>query len=68
MPIALTGPAAAARHGLDELAAMGTDRVVLTPTWYMDGATSSTVVRDAPEPERPVWLVLGVGEQGPHQR
>ena len=37
----------AARHGLDELAAIGTDRVVLTPTWYMDGATSSTVGRDA---------------------
>ena len=36
-----------ARDGLRELAALGTDRVVLTPTWYMDTASSDTVGPDA---------------------
>jgi len=36
-----------ARTNLRELAALGTDQVVLTPTWYMDTAQSNDVVRDA---------------------
>lgn len=37
----------AARTALRALAALGTDRVTLTPTWYMDTSQSDTVARDA---------------------
>jgi hypothetical protein len=36
-----------AQTNLRELAALGTDQVVLTPTWYMDTPQSDTVARDA---------------------
>lgn len=36
----------AARGGLRDLAALGTDRIVLTPTWYMDTAHADTVAPD----------------------
>jgi hypothetical protein len=36
----------AAKDNLRKLAALGTDRVVLTPTWYMDTASSNGIARD----------------------
>lgn len=39
----------AARQSLRDLAALGTNRIVLTPTWYMDTAASNSV---APDPAK----------------